>query len=58
MPLRVRKTARVCERCGEHVPARYRALFDQFLCQTCYTAEVREVVVRYDHVLDDEEADT
>lgn len=29
------KIAKVCDACLERVPARYRPLFDQFLCEAC-----------------------
>ena len=31
------RTARVCEGCGQKVSARFRALLNLFLCQSCYS---------------------
>jgi len=39
----MRKVVRGCERCGESVQARYRTLFDRFLCGVCYERSVEEM---------------
>jgi hypothetical protein len=38
----MQKVVSCCERCGESVPARYRTLFDRFLCGTCYERSIED----------------
>ena len=42
--MRVRKTQKGCDRCkGLEVQARYRALFDRWVCERCYPLAIQEL---------------
>lgn len=49
MPI-IRKVSKICARCKEPVPSRYRALIDRFVCDPCYPIALAEIAAARDQI--------